>query len=480
MPRNPYVQVALTYLRRPLASALTGIFVLSSIGIYAYCVCGLLRFDSTHSWLRSPDADADTLMMPLVASTWLAGLLAMHFKDQFTESRSRLTPYFHGVHLTVAATVTFALAVAAPLLVVWLADIRSVGLAALTATLVGMVFWLVLMSSTWVPWLVVLQMLLSSWSETTRHVTAMIISGQFEAQAVGLLALGIAIIVLAGVRLCRLNEDMPEYHRRMPTNWTTKGRMTGQNINYDGPWPRMLTDWFRHQAMLHLTRQARRAERSPWSRICRWQLGMATGWRLWIWAIFPIGFLQFMQFYLPHRSPTGAPVMFVANSLVFLPTMLVPGQALGWLMWHTRVMPHELMLPVNRRAYVQQFVMALALGYFQLWGVLCIATLLWWLVAVAPSAPLTYLGAVAMAGLLVQIALFGVITLVWSVTSSRAVQVAAFMICVFASTLCVFRRCDDFHFQLQSGTLPLALCAAALGVLFSYIAYRRWLAADFD
>ena len=465
---NPYVQVALTYLRRPLAYwpavVLIAIVVGLNISLLARC-----------SW----DNNGHFLLMPLMAVALATGVLTIHVKDQFAESRSHVMPRFRRIHFMVATAAVLGLIAATYGLLSLPLGIQSIGLLSIIVLLVGVMSWSVLHHPTWFIWSCVL----IPWfgmSDQANRVLNLIVSGQFEFQAFGLLAIGATILTLAGSRLFHLNEEMPEYHRQMPTSWSKKGRMTGQNINYDGPWPRMLTDWFRHQAMRHLTRQAQRAECSRWSRICRWQLGMATGWRLWLWAIFPIAFQQFMLLYVPHRSPTDAPIRFVANSFVLLPIVLVPGQAFGWLTWHTQLMPRELMLTVDRRAYVQQFVMALTLGYFQLWGVLCIATALWWLAAVAPSPPLAYLGAVVVVALSAQMALFGVITLVWSITSSRAVQVVVCTPCVCASAMLVFRGCDDLHFQLRPEILPIAFGAAALGVLLTYIAYRRWLVADFD
>lgn len=469
---NPYIQVALTYIRRPLAALLMcGFTIIVLTSIYSV---------SRHPWHEGDSLDDHLRVLICTISMGVAvfaGMFATHVKDQFANSRSHLMPHFHRPHIAIAAVATLMLilGVAVPALEGWAMGFRSVGTVAIVVVMSGAVFWSVLLFTNWLIWLFIIVMLVNI-SEVWRPL-ALIVSGQFEAQAVGLLALGIAIIILAGIRLCRLNEDMPEYHRRMPTTWTTKGRMTGQNINYDGPWPRMLTDWFRHQAMLHLTRQAQRAERSPWSRICRWQFGMATGWRLWLWAIFPIGFQQFM--YVPHRSLTGTPIMLVASSFIFLPTMLAATQSIGWLKLRTCTMSHELMLPVDRRSYVRQFVAGMALGYFQLWGVICIPLVLWWLtVAQLPSS--VYLEGVVAVASLFQLWLFGVTIFTWSATSSKLVQIALLLIFGCGPLMLFLRGCDDLHFQLRSGTLPMAFGAAALGVLLTYIAYRRWLAADFD
>ena len=341
--------------------------------------------------------------------------------------------------------------------------IHSVGTVAIVVVLSGTMFWSVLLLSSWIIWPCIVVMLIN-WSEGWRPL-ALIASGQFEAQAVGLLAIGIAIILLAGVRLCRLNEDMPEYHRRMPTGWAAKGRMTGQNLNYDGPLPRRLMDWFREQALADVTRHVQCAARSPWSRICRWQVGMPTGWRVWLWGLFPIVLQLFLTWRLPHRTPTAASFMMVANSLTMLPTILAASQSVGWLMWRTRMSGYELMLPMDRRAYVRQAGAAMALGYFQTLGrdlrhhrglVAC---------GRSNTASVGYLGSVATVALFTQIGLFGVMVFVWTITSVRAVQMAAFMVCVLASTILVMGGCRDLNAQLRPETMPAAAGSAVLGAV---------------
>jgi hypothetical protein len=324
-------------------------------------------------------------------------------------------------------------------------------------------------------------MMLVNVSETARRAMAIIASGPFEVQAVGLLTLGVAIIVLAGIRLSRLNEDMPEYHRRMPTGWSAKGRMTGRDVNIDGPWPRALTDWFRSRAMADLTQHARRATHSPWSRICRWQLGMPTGWRVWLWGIPAILVQHFLAWHIPHRTPSGAttPIM-VASSLAMLPTILAVTQSVGWLTLRMRTADCELMLPVSRLAYVRQWSAAMALGHFQLWGAICVSTIAWWLLAAPTTPPWTYLTSVAAVAFLAQIGLFGVMSFAWIITGIRLLQMIAFMTCIFTLTIFVMNGCDDIHAQLRPATLPAAAGAAALGLLLSYLGYRRRLMADFD
>ena len=75
----------------------------------------------------------------------------------------------------------------------------------------------------------------------------------------------------------------------------------------------------------------------------------------------------------------GMTSMMVANSFAFFPMLLGANQLASWLTLRSRRLEYELMLPVDRRSYVRQLGAALALGHFQLWGVICATIAVWWL-----------------------------------------------------------------------------------------------------
>ena len=169
----------------------------------------------------------------------------------------------------------------------------------------------------------------------------------------------------------RLNEDMPEYHRRMPAGWAAKDRMAGQNANYDGPFPHTLADWFREQAMTRLTRHVQYAARSPWSRVVGGgsECPPAGG--------FPLGPLStwgapFLSWCLPTPAWDHCgrrENAMVAQWFAVFPTMIVLPQMMGWLMMRTRTLGYEVMLPVDRRLCAATDGSALATSYFALCGV---------------------------------------------------------------------------------------------------------------
>ena len=72
-----------------------------------------------------------------MVAIFLFGMFAIHVKNQFADSRARLTPGFRRVHATVAAAAALLLAVLLPIVLIWLADLRSLGLVALVVFLFG-------------------------------------------------------------------------------------------------------------------------------------------------------------------------------------------------------------------------------------------------------------------------------------------------------------------------------------------------------
>jgi hypothetical protein len=143
-------------------------------------------------------------------------------------------------------------------------------------------------------------------------------------------------------------------------------------------------------------------------------------------------------------------------------------------------MGYEVMLPVNRRAYVRQLSAAVAASYFQSCGVILASTVAWWLMAAATPPPFGYVGSLAAAALLMQTCQFGIIVFAYSVTSLRILHMAALMLPMFGSMFLIKGGARMGNFQLLPEVLPIAAGLAALGVALAYLAYRRWLVTDFD
>lgn len=123
---NSYLQVALTYLRRPFSSpqglALSALFLVMCIGFFPILLSGD-RHDITAAPIQ--------IEMPLMLAMFLFWMFAIHAKNQFADSRAHLMPGFRRVHATVAAAVALLLTFVLPVVLIWLADLHSVGLVAL-------------------------------------------------------------------------------------------------------------------------------------------------------------------------------------------------------------------------------------------------------------------------------------------------------------------------------------------------------------
>ena len=244
MSKNPYAQVALTYVRRRVSS-LVGVLFSFSFIVLAVCCLGFLVFGAGNH--------EDFYVFQLLPFALLFCYLTTHAKDQFADPRAHLMPGFRRVHGTVAAAAAIALAVLLPATLSWRLGWHSTGFTALTLLLLGSILWSVLLFSSLWP-------MLSLWAgfallstEAGRGWARQIVSGQAEPQAVAILVLAAVMTLRGGFRLLRLNEDMREY------KWIKWDRAHGraepigeQSKPYDvAAW---LTEW----QMARLTRHALR------------------------------------------------------------------------------------------------------------------------------------------------------------------------------------------------------------------------------
>ena len=190
---------------------------------------------------------------------------------------------------------------------------------------------------------------------------------------------------------------------------------------------------------------------------------------------------------MPGTDANGVMISsMVAQSFAFFAVMLLVPQQVSWLMVRTRALAYEVMLPMDRRTYVRQLIAALAASYFQLCGVILASILLWWRLRVETPPPLGYVASLAAAACLVYICQFGIVVFAYTLTSLytgtrlRIVQMAVVAVLLFGSVFLIGDGARTGNLQLPPEVLPIAAGLAALGVLLTYIAYRRWLAADFD
>ncbi len=480
---NPYVQVALTYVRRPFSSpqgwAVSLMFLLLGTGFSLEFLSGSRRDNAA--------AQPHMVSLLLLLAIVLFLMFAHHVKSQFADSRAHLTPSFRRAHATVAAAAGFLLAVVLPLVLIWLADLRSVGLVALTVFLLGLILYQATHPNL-LSWLLALGVI-TTFATPTRILIWQLLSGKFEAEAVALLALGAALAVLGGVRLAALNEDMPAY--KQPTCIGGAGRCTTGPAQA-GAWmlPTAFRERFMENNMARWRNHARRASTSRWSAVCRWRVGMPNGWTSWLFGIGVVLAVQFAA-WIAARGRLEPSTFFWLTFVVWL--IACPSFAsLSQLTRRTYLLGYEIMLPVERRTYLKQVGMAVAISCLRTWGGMYAAFMLWWIITAPESLRFGLAVNVLACSALAQVGLFGmVLCLAWLAQGESPERLPLLLplavgaiggVFGFPIALVAVMLNESPLPGLGNFLLPLAGAAlfAMFGLLLTWFAYRRWLAADFD
>jgi len=470
---NPYAQVALTYLRRPFSSLWAGLIILFAIGMIFMPAIFMSPGApmSQHLHLKPHESLSTWFPMFLNGTMFLFALAAIHIKEQFADPRARLLPDFWRAHVAAAGAAALVLAVLLPAaLSAWI-GLHSIGLVAVMACWFGLIFWGVLLQSGLLCWMFAIVVFAGIlWG---KDVTGQLCSGYFEPQAAGILGLGLVTTLLGGLRLVRLNEDMPEYHLRFQTGWAGRGQTAGGAQMPSQGWRARL----QASQMAGLTRHAQRAAASPWSRVCRWQVGMMTGWSvLWIIGILFL-YLVFFDFIVKTQVGNYKPPPMIAMPVMMFTIM---SAAMVWgALWRrrTQTLPYEFLLPVDRAAYLKQVGLAAALNQFQLWIILCVVVVLWQQFAVSQSSP--FLMNVLAYSFLCQVGLFGVGAYILRFRS----QTLALLGGMVMIQILVIPPIMTEQGPLSSWRHVMLWAAggfAAMGLLLTWDAYRRWLKTDFD
>jgi hypothetical protein len=457
-PANPYAQVALTYVRRARSLARIGFLIAGGVIFLLCLIMSLFLFFH------------DSLPCLLMLATALFILIAVHLKEQFAAPRSHLMPDFRRVHATVAGVAALILAVVLPALLTWLAGWRSVGLVAVVVSLLGTVFWMVLLDAygwAWLGWASIVTALFFSRLEMLD--LAWLWSGQFEIRALVLLLFGVVATVLGGVRLVRLDETMRGYPRQAKT-----GAISSQAADStvgDGPalFGR-LNRWLHDAQMATSTRHARRAPASRWSSVRRWQAGMIAGWPGWLESLGGILSSLLLLWIIGFRR--------IPLTVFLMCSILMPaGSSVGILIQRIHTLRYELLLPVERDAYLKQLGKAVALSHIQVWVAANVAMIAWWLGTVPESFPIAGVVSVLAISASFQVFLFG-LALLLALQGSEALGPATVIVAAVPLLLAwgLSRPFAEWQFSAM-GVMGLF---AAFGLLLTFAAYRRWLVADFD
>jgi hypothetical protein len=404
----------------------------------------------------------------LVPFAYLYWSLAVHVREQFADSRARLTPDFCRIHIAIASVAAVLCAVLLPAAFAWLIGWRPVGFAAITLLLFDAVF------LAWILWPALLAGWLLLLTEPGRECVQQLVSGNFEYQAVGILAVGVVIALLGGIRLIRLNEDMPEYQLFNRNLASRRVVVIGSKVTRHSILLRLIFG-DEDKRIANLTRHAQRASISRWSRVCRWQVGMIAGWPV-VFVCLLLLFVFCCLAWITNRATPGS-IAFAMLPATVLPAVLAAGTLVRR---RKLVLPRESLMCVDRPTYLKQVGMAAALSHLQMWlGPTAIFVFMFFMVARQPLS-------VAVASVLAISALsqpwfFGLN--VWLLRFRSALP-------------CLFGWMVSFHvlmvamFVTEGGPAregswrPIVFFVAAifavLGLVLTWDAYRRWLVTDFD
>jgi hypothetical protein len=475
--RNPYAQVALTYLHRLFRSRWAGIWTLLFIVVFGMMLCV--------AWFaKEPEAFVIFSLVSLTAISGLAG----HMKEQFADSRAHLMPGFRRVHATVAVVAALIFIVFLPTALTWLMGFRSVGFAAIVVLLFSGSLWMTLRFTIWgcLPFFtLLLGFSISIIYKPTHQELAQFVSGQFEWLAFALLLIGAGSALLAGVRLVRLNEDMPEYHWNLAAqNWSGKNQATFQDwMTVYATQPKVQQAMRKRSPreerhMARLIGHVRRAGISPWSRVCRWQIVPFGGWGIVFFCLLTVLLAQLMAWFSPSRDVTVA----MAFTMVLMPTVLSGIGGVGQMFHRGRTFVYELSLPVDRISYIRESFSAQAFSHLRIWISTSIALALWWLTAAWPSPQPLLLGYAWLTSACLQLPFFGVVIWVARYRSSLLPAAVGTMLGLASFSFApLFALTDMTAWEVYLPVVTMAaVILAAFGLLLVHIAYGRWLIADMD
>ncbi len=443
---NPYIQVALTYLRRPGPWWLA---IVLAIALLSVLVSHDPRYDLLVLWV-------------FVLFVWLPG--AQHVKEQFADPRAHLVPNFRRVHSTVASAWAVVFAVLLPAALAWHAGYHSVAPVAVSLAVLGGLIWMALLESTRLIPAVFMFWLAFSLNRHEDHLVAFL-SGQAEGWAILVLLAGAAATVLGATRLFTLREETYAYRRWRWRDWDETKRTADSGQREWLPWG--LRGWLADRHMESLIRHARRASASPCSQLCRWQVGSIAGPSIVPWVLGTTFSVALLELSLPGTS-FSVPGLYL---LVGLPVCVIVRS----LRWRATVTPGVL-LPVDRTVYVKQRGLAAALSHLELWGAMSGGLLLAW-----STVPGKVLSPVLIANLLVfsglaQVLVFAVMVWFEPFHLGGASALAGLLI-VLAMEIAQFQPSPT---GCQFRAWAIMALVAFLGVRLARNAYRRWLVADID
>lgn len=479
--KNPYRQIALTYVHRQMFWISGGILILMLTFLTVRAFQNQppqVATNATNPAIREAvaqinesraAADVYSIIMFFFGQAWILVTILGHLKEQIASPRAVIVPNYRRPHLLVAASFAIPLLILIPLYVGAAFNLPPLAVLAMATLFSALVLWFAYLQTR--PFSIILILLyFSSFSTPGRHALHAALANTVVWENVFFIALGLAAIARLAPRLMRLREEMPEYARQIASNrWQTMTmgqtpQSSGQPNNYDKPMSRFMYAGARRR----LASLAAATPSSAWGRLERWRLaGNPTSLQ---WIIAPIFLLEIL---IMTRTTGAFNTQFMLIQLVGFPMMFFPQFALGT--WPT--LGVESLRPVTRAAYLRERGGTFALQLGQVWVIL--ATTL--VTCAALFQPVTLASARFWISLavtaLAQFPLFAVsvwvLRLRWPLATIGATSVLAGL--VFAGSA----WCNDSRMAPPAAWVA-AVCGAVLlaSVIILGDAYRRWMQTD--
>jgi hypothetical protein len=460
--KNPYVQVLMTYVRRPFSTVQAWLMTFTALLALAPMFISI-------GFAHEPPLIS--FFLPLA---YVLGYLALHIKEQFSTPLAQSLPSYRRVHLVVAAILVVFFAILLPMGIASICGASPLGISAVVLACFSLLLWasirplvFYLLFPLWIFFVVV-----PSGETIMQQLTA----GQYPAVSACFFAAGVALLVYCALLLWRLNEEVSGYHSWWQGNayninvWAENARKIDRfpdqkDKRWIGKW---MEQWDTALRLWHV----QRASGSWWSQVCRWPMGVNPRPFLIFWSVIGILYVQGLTLFLPSIAPM----------LVGMLLLTVGGYPLKQLQQRLRLVEYELSLPIDRVSYLRQVGIAAVLGWLQMWGCLAMALGLWWYGTTwgAENVPIILRTIIATG--CCQIAMLG-ITL-WMARYRSPILTNLVLITGVMGAFFLF----TFFIPAHAGSLPppdvtwpLVWIAAGLAVVgFALIgdAYRRWLNAD--
>ena len=463
--RNPYIEIALTYLRRKM-------FWLAA-GLYAPVLAGLVCTLSGVAVIGfSPPAKGRSisLVVVLFGVAYFAGSIGVHVKQQIANARSALAPHHRYRHLVVAGVLLLITGFAVPLTWSWALGLSLLGTAAFMATFVALVLWWAHTMS-----MILYALLLPAWfaliTPPGMAAASALLLGEATPTAVALLTAGMLGLTALALRAYGLDEEHWEYYRQLHAGgWDWRSRMTGRHPEIWRAFARgPLLSMF-EPSERQLARATGASGRSLWARVTRRRLGLTLGKATWVSVV---GVFLLMMLVVPMWR-LSQPRIVLMTWLVVMPACFISRRVRTCKL----TLGQELLRPATRRTWLIETALALLVELLQMWLAVAVAfvaaALVWW-----PDLLRSVDGWLMLAlTLAAQATIWGLGA--WLLRYRSAAIPWLALAAVVGLCVLVAVAWSTRQFLGPTYLAGAALLFVLVGVVLVADAYRRWLRTDLD